>query len=307
MLIAVPTKNHDKHIMYFLAKILDDAKQNGFDIGIYDASDNDSTELVVREKINSGYKNLFFKKYDENTNLEDRCEDIYTNMEYEYIWLCGDGTIPNITKSFSLLDTEMKKEKDIIVFGKDFSKEYKEYKDSVEFCKECFVWTTWFGAVVLKGGLISRELFSRCKEKYFEQAVPGVYYELFKSGEINATYVTNLFYDSNPYKKQSIATKEGRNIYAFAQLFTNTINRFPQIYDPIKKDIYKVIADVTGLYKIEHLWWMRVDHNLNWKIWRNNLKYIKIASNTSWIIMGIIALCPICLAKKIALIEDDIW
>lgn len=79
LLIAVPTTNHPKLIMFYLAKTLDAALKYNIDICIYDASSNDETEKIVQRRISQGYHNLMYKKYSENALLEDRCEDIYVN------------------------------------------------------------------------------------------------------------------------------------------------------------------------------------------------------------------------------------
>lgn len=307
LVISIPTLNHPKSIMFFLAKNIDIAFENNIDIRIYDASEDNETEKIVKERVEQGYTNLFYKKYPANTLLEDRCEDIYVDSGYRYVWLCGDGCVVNIEKNLSIVEKEISKEKDIICFGNDmvYVNNYKEYTNSVEFCKECFTPTTYFGGVILRGDLISKELFSYCKKKYLEHAVPGIYYELFKSGDISATYIRQNFCDVGIYKKQSVAVKEGRNIYAFAQLFTETIWKLPSVYNPIKRDLEKALGHTTGLYTWCNLWLMRVDGNLNIKIFWKYRKYLKIASETKLWIYILIALCPAKVARKIALFEGN--
>ncbi len=307
LLIAVPTSNHPKLIMFYLAKILDDALKYGIDVCIYDASSDNQTEEIVKKRISQGYSNLFYKKYPENALLEDRCEDIYVHSEYDYVWLCGDGCVLNIHKNINIIQNEIAKKKDIICFGNDtiYVNEYKEYTDSVEFCKECFTATTYFGGVILKGQLISEELFEYCKKRYSEQAVPAIYYELFRDGKISATYIRQNFSEISVYKKQSVAQKQGRNIYAFAQLFTETIWKLPDVYNPIKKKLEKVLGKATGMYRWCNLWLMRIEGNLNLKIYFRNRKYLKIASDTKSYIYILVSLCPVKIAKKIALFEGN--
>lgn len=307
LLIAVPTANHPKLVMFYLAKTLDSALKYNIDICIYDASSDDKTEKIVQKRISQGYHNLSYKKYPENTLLEDRCEDIYVNSGYDYVWLCGDGCVLNIDKNVNIIQDEIRKKKDIICLGNDtvYVDEYKEYTDSVEFCKECFTPATYFGGVILNGKLISKELFDYCKRRYLEQAVPAIYYELFKDGKISATYIRQNFSEISVYKKHSVAKKEGRNIYAFAQLFTETIWKLPDIYNPIKKELEKALGHTTGLYSWCNLWLMRIEGNLNLKIYLKHRKYLKIASDTKPWIYILISLCPVRVAKKIALYEGN--
>lgn len=305
LLIAVPTKNHPRHIMYYLSKTLDDALENNIDICIFDASENDETETIIKNKIKQGYSNLFYKKYAMDALLEDRCEDIYVDTGYKYIWLCGDGVVINIRKDIAIVSDEIKRGRDIILFGQDkkYVKTYKEYTDAVEFCKECFTATTLFGGVILRGDLVTKELFEDCKKKYLEQAVPGIYYEIFKNRKISAAYVVHNFYDYNPYKKANIAMSEGRVIYAFAQLFTETIWKMPEKYNSVKKELEKSLGHTTGLYDWGNLCAMRADGNLNLKIYMKYRKFLKIASDTKPMLYWMASICPITLAKRIALIE----
>ena len=307
LMIAIPTKNHPKYIMYYLAKVLDDAFNNNIDIIIYDSSDDKDTELIVTDRINQGYTNLFYKKYDSGVTLEERLMDIYVDTGYRYVWLCGDGVIINLLKDIKIVEDEINKGKQIIVFGqyKIRGKEYLEYANSVQFCLECFAQDTFFGSVILRVELVTKELFQYCIDTYCEHAVPAIYYELFSEGKIQATYIYQIyFYDPNPFKKNSIAMKEGRTIYAFAHLFHETILKLPDCYNGIKKSLYRW---QKGMYDWGHLWSMRANGNLNLKIYWKEKKYLRLSSNKLAIIYFIICLCPKQMAENIALIEDQIW
>ncbi len=307
LLIAIPTKDHPQHIMYYLSKVLDKATMFQIDIFILDGSEDDRTEQIVKNRIREGYKNLFYKKYNKGITLEERLMDAYVNTGYKYVWLCGDGVVLNLVKDIKIVESEIEKGRQIIVFGqyKIYDKEYIEYRNSIDFCKDCFAQSTYFGSVILQADLVSKNLFLYCIKKYTEHAVPALYYELFKNGEISAVYIyQQLFFDANPYKKKSIAMKEGRTVYAFAHLFYDTIQKLPNNYNNIKKEMNRW---QKGMYEWGHLWAMRVNGNFNLKIYWKEKKYLKIASDKKGITYLMIALCPYELAKGIALIEDQNW
>lgn len=269
LLIAIPTKDHPRHIMYYLSKVLDKALMFQVDILILDGSEDDVTEQIVKNRIKEGYKNLFYKKYDKSIVLEERLMDAYVDTGYKYVWLCGDGVVLNLMEDIKIIENEIEKRRQIIVFGqyKIQDKEYVEFTNSIDFCKDCFAQNTYFGSVILQADLVSKDLFEYCIKKYTEHAIPALYYELFKNGEISAVYIyQQLFFDANPYKKKSIAMKEGRTIYAFAHLFHDTIQKLPNNYNGIKKEMNRW---QKGMYEWGHLWAMRVNGNFNLKIyWR---------------------------------------
>ncbi len=306
MLIAVPTKNHPKHIMYYLSKVVEDALLFNIDILIMDASDDDSTEKIVQNRIKRGCTNLLYKRY-KGATLEERLLDAYVDTGYKYVWLCGDGVVINLRKDIKIVEDEIRKRKQIIVFGqyKIQGREYKEYTNSIDFCKDCFAQCTYFGSVILQADLVTRDLFEYCQKRYLEHAVPAIYYELFKDGRIRATYIYQLlFFDASPYKKSSIAMKEGRTIYAFAHLFHETILKLPKSYNGIKKGLNRW---QKGMYDWGHLWAMRANGNLNLKIFIRERRYLRLSSDKKGIIYLLIVLCPHKLAENIALIEDKIW
>lgn len=307
LMIAIPTKNHPKYIMYYLSKILDDAEKFNIDIVVMDASDDDLTDKIVKKRIRGGHKNLYYRRYAKTATLEERLLDVYVDTGYKYVWLCGDGVVINLKKDIKIVEDEIRKGRQIIVFGqyrvKD--KDYVEYTDPVDFCRDCFAQNTYFGSVILQADLVTRELFEYCEKKYMEHAVPALYYELFKDGKIRAVYIYQLlFFDANPYKKNSIAMKEGRTIYAFAHLFHETIQKLPDSYDVIKKELNRW---QKGMYDWGHLWAMRANGNLNLKIYWRERKYLRLSSDKKDIVYLLISLCPHRLAESIALIEDKIW
>ncbi|MDE6603985.1 MAG: hypothetical protein K2K90_17940 [Lachnospiraceae bacterium] len=307
LLIAIPTKNHPKYIMYYLSKILDDALRLNIDILILDASDDDATEKTVEGRTRGGYRNLYYKRYPRTATLEERLIDVYVGTGYKYVWLCGDGVVVNLRKDISIVENEIQKGRQIIVFGqyKINDKEYVEYTSSIDFCLDCFSQNTYFGSVILEADLVTKELFVYCQKKYLEHAVPALYYELFRDGNIRAVYIyQSLFFDANPYKKNSIAMKEGRTIYAFAHLFYETIQKLPDCYNIIKKELYRW---QKAMYDWGHLWAMRANGNLNLRIYWRERKYLRLSSDKKGIVYLLIVLCPHKLAKAIALIEDRIW
>lgn len=306
LLIAIPTKDHPMYIMFYLAKTLDIAKKNNIDIMIFDASRSDDTFRIVMDRVKQGYDNLFIKRYDPDSLLETRCKDIYCRKDYRYIWLCGDGAVLNLQTLLPIVWNEIENNRDIICFSawNRYNYEFKEYNDSSEFCRECFCHTTYFGAVVMKGGYVSGELFDYLIKRYAEHSVPAVYFELFKEGTISAVYYKTMFYTANYYKKASIATKQGRTIYAFAHLFSETIDKLPSYYDRIKKDLEKW---QDGMYDWDHLWSMRCDGNLNIKVYLHERKYLIKASDKGDFTFLAVTLCPKKIAKALSLIGDKLW
>lgn len=155
LLIAIPTKDHPRHIMYYLSKVLDKALMFQVDILILDGSEDDVTEQIVKNRIKEGYKNLFYKKYDKSIVLEERLMDAYVDTGYKYVWLCGDGVVLNLMKDIKIIENEIEKRRQIIVFGqyKIQDKEYVEFTNSIDFCKDCFAQNTYFGSVILQADL----------------------------------------------------------------------------------------------------------------------------------------------------------
>lgn len=118
LLIGIPTKDHPKYIAYYLSEIMPDAKRYHVDVRIYDSSADYATKDIVEEKISQGYENLSYQKMPEELNFWEKVKGIYVGSGYEYVWLCGDGVIVMLDKYIDIIEREMEKKRNIIVFSR---------------------------------------------------------------------------------------------------------------------------------------------------------------------------------------------
>lgn len=95
LVICVLTYNRDEVIRTFLDKEIEIFRQNQSDIIIYDSSESDKTEKVVRLYQSQGYDNLFYEKIDSSVPSNVKFFNVAENIgdEYEYVWLSHDHTV----------------------------------------------------------------------------------------------------------------------------------------------------------------------------------------------------------------------
>lgn len=309
LMIGIPTKDHPKYIQYYLAKILETAKKENIDICIYDSSSGDETEKIINGRISQGYTNLYYFRYPEDILIEEKLGHILVDSGYEYVWLAGDGVVINLGKDLFIVEEEIERKRDIILFGNllENGKKYIEYTDPVLFFKECFAPVTFYGASIVKGDLLQKKEWEYCKKRYLEHAHPACFYEMFAKENLNVVYIVHNFYEANPYKKVSAWMKKGRTFEAFSGLISRTIDLLPIIYKTEKKKVKKAIDDYTGLFAKSHLWTLRANGNLDCKIAIKYKKQIKATSIASWRSILLISLCPKKIAESVAVILGDIW
>lgn len=310
LMIGIPTKDHPKYIQYYMARVLEAAKKYNIDIHIYDSSSNDETKNIVFERQRQGYNNVFYHKYGEDIKIEDKLEYIFADSGYEYVWLCGDGVVINIEKDIAIVEREIVNNRDLIVFGKPLingGKRYVEYDNPVELLGECFAPITYYGASIVRGDIFKKDQWKHYKERYLEQVQPACFFEYFAKNPMNAVYIAHDFFEANPYKKMSDWMKKGRTFEAFAYLMERTVEQLPEIYNKEKKKAKKSIDEYTGVFGISHLWALRTNGNLSFRIAVKYRKCVKKVTLTRFTTVLLIAICPKRVADTIAVILGNVW
>lgn len=309
LMIGIPTKDHAKYIQYLLAKVLPQAKKYNIDIYIYDSSVDDETEKIVQGRITQGYNNLYYRRYNEDLLLEEKLEYIFVDSGYQYVWLCGDGVVINLEKDIDIVEREIGLNRDLIIFGNmlENGSRYTEYDDAIQLLRDCWAPVTYYGASIVRGDLFTAEQWKYYQKRYLEQIQPACFFEAFLNCRFKAVYIVHDFYEVNPYKKMSSWMKKGRAFEAFAGLMTRTIELLPAEYDSVKKTAQKSIDKYTKVFGISHLWALRINGNLDFGVAMKYRKQIKKASDTKFIVILLISMCPKNIANSIAVIMGNIW
>lgn len=304
LMIGVPTKNHPDYIQIYLARILEDAKTLGIDLHIYDSSDDNHTEKIVRDRIESGYENLYYHRCvvdDITMPPVGKLKNILVNSGYEYVWPCGDGVMLNINCILPFLEEEMLKNRDLIVLNEvDHRCGYREYCDPVELIVEQWKAMSMYGGVVFKGGLFTEKEWDSLFSKYPHNIHMTGVFDFFARNPMNAVSVDMWFTVTNPYKKISTWISGGRLLQAVVDQMPEEIYKLPPLYDPVKERVARSFAEVDDMLLPPNIWLLRVNDNISPKKTIRYRKQLKRITDTAYFLFLAGSFVPKKIAKKMA-------
>ncbi len=152
--ICIPTYNRNEVIREFIENAAELYFRYGFDIYVYDSSENGLTQDVVTEKL-SIYNKLHYVRIDPTVHSNMKVYGIFQefgdSQKYEYLWVCSDS-IRWSERTLKAVCTCMAQGYDLIVPNyRDVEKVGdREYTDRNRFFLDCAWHMTLYGAVILK-------------------------------------------------------------------------------------------------------------------------------------------------------------
>lgn len=304
LMIGIPTKDHPKYIRFWMSRVLDDAKTYHIDVHIYDSSENDLTKHIVSKKIEQGYSNLFYHRYDADLVPEKKIKDILVGSGYEYVWLCGDGAVLYLENTFPFISREMEKGRDLIVFNFiDRKGRYLEYTDPLKLIVEQWLVLTLYGGTIYKGDLFLEEEWDGLFSLYTANIQLCGIFDIFARKPMNVAVVDSDFCMNNVYKDKSTWAKSGHYLRTIADRMLTAVNRLPELYDPVKEQVARIFSGGKSMLRSPNLWSMRADGNLTLKKafkYRKQIRQITGAKVTDshYMLLWGISLAPIGVAKK---------
>lgn len=299
-MIGVPTKDHPKHMQIYLAKVLEDAKLYGIDLHIYDSSENDTTEQIVKKRIKNGYNNLYYHRYEaDDITLPPvaKLKDILVDSGYEYVWLCGDGIILNLDNVIPYIIQEMNKSRDLIIFNfLERKGRYIEYHDPVKMILEQWQSISLNGGTIYKGDFFTRIEWDDLISIYPHNIHLAGVFDILAKKEKNVVSLDTQFFVGNIYKKEATWITGGRLLQAVADHMSSEIENLPHIYDPVKGQVKHSFARLRGMFLLPNLWWLRANDNISFQKICRYRKQLKQVTNTKYIFF----LCGSFVPKKVA-------
>nr|WP_294492570.1 hypothetical protein [uncultured Anaerosporobacter sp.] len=301
LMIGIPTKNHPKYMQYYLAKTLVAAKKYGIDICIYDSSDDDSTKRIVENRIKKGYDNLFYYHFDPSIPPEVKMKRVLVESDYDYVWLCGDGIVLDIEKTISVIEKEIQKKRDVIVFSFfDTYGPYNEYTDPLEMIiptwNPCSLW----GGVIYKGDLFTEKEWDDLFGVYTENIHFVGLFDFFSTHKMNAVAIKTEFFKDNPFKQEAVWVLNGRILEAETDFIPKAADDLPPMFDSVKPKVRRLFADNGDTFTMKKSWYLRRYNNLNLEKVFKYRKKIKSITDTKWIWFLFVSLVPKKLALKLS-------
>lgn len=258
--VCIPTFNRADVVEELLQRTYKQYAMRGWDIIIYDSSDNDDTYKIV-ERFGS-VNHLKYKRIDSaihsNLKVYGIFEEMETTKEYDYLWVCSDS-ISWSDSALELIDDALEDDYDLIIPN------YRDvehigthlYSDKTEFFKNCAWHMTLYGATIVNcKTILNGNNWNRYKEKYcipsrINHSHVAFYFE--KIDELNEFRALHIDVGKGSLKASPLKVESGwrRDIfYVWVQCWPNMIYSLPQSYDPYKDYVIRQSGTNSEMFNV---------------------------------------------------------
>ena len=306
--ICIPTYKRPEAINELLQRYLDIYTRMGFDIHIYDSSDDNDTKVVL-EKYSKVNSNLYYHKVDPQIHSNMKVYSIYeefANGDYDYIWVQSDSirwTIESLELILKIIESDnydliVPNYRDIENIGN------REYRDINEFFLDCAWHMTLYGAAILRKSVLNNIDWKMLKNKYcikkrINFSHVGMYFEqIYKMNNFKAFHIGLPEYSltSTLYKKESGWRKD--TFFIHCECWPSVINALPNVYKN-KEKVIKKQGKYSGDLTIEGIKKLRSENILTPQILKKYAFIWKDISDIPLIIVSFYAHIPPNIAKKL--------
>ena len=296
--ICIPTYKRPECIEHILSTSLEWAKEYDVDYYICDTSSTNETKDVI-----DAYKDSYGShlKYRRLVDYKDKTTDLKVAEcfrelvdYYEYIHLCGDGLVLQLSEYFTLLDGALEEGYDIIHFNPALQDEKKQCSCGLEFAKENGWYATYYGATTTSSRLIKKANYDSLLDNlrntgfmYWFGMLSTVASDDEKIIAFNTFPLTN-----NPYKPTNSSYQPGKFIKFWVKGWTKVIDALPEYYDDIKPQLKQDMGIHGHLYSFSNLLRLRLSDNLGWSQVRGLKSQFKQATDTPYYLISLVSLTP---------------
>ena len=313
--IIIPTCNRPRAIDNILNVMAYRYRRLCVDLIIYDSSDNEKTEKLVKEIQSKGYYNIIYKRYDgifDGFSLDHKIISAYGKYYdvYDYLWICRDGLIPAVEDLIVPIRYYKKKNIGCIIIdtksrnkGIEIDKIYIGKKDCNIFLLEQADRLQTLGMLILSGKYAKKLLqnipLTQKTYSLWQMAAP---FHDFINNKNGVVFITRNVFEFNAMASNShFWSKADKHFEQWAYRWMHVIDSMPREYDDVKNQCYMVYTVDFHPFSSGKILKMRSDNTYNYKILKKYKKYLPNVTRTPLWYFYFMAFIPVSLAKLIKL------
>lgn len=306
--ICIPTYNRPEVIKEFIETTAELYFRYGFDIYIYDSSENGLTQAVTAEK-GIRYGRLHYVKIDPKVHSNMKVYHIFqefgASQEYEYLWVCSDA-IRWSERALKAVRACMEKGYDLIIPNyRDVEKiGDREYTDPNSFFCDCAWHMTLYGATILKISTMLTDVdWEELRGKYgvpecINHSHVAYYFEKLSRLEVWKAFHLSLAAEDlhSSILKKSPGWQD-ETFYVWCHCWPTMIRKLPECYaGKSKKAVIKksgVNSTILSFHNLRVLRWRKVLNRDVYQQYKNDWK--DMTNVPRWVIYFL----SCCAAEKV--------
>ena len=245
--IVVPTYNKKDVISIWVNYFADFYADYGIDIIIYDSSDDNSTEIIVKS---ANKKNVIYERYTDKpiylNTIDEKVKSAYKKnyTKYDYVWVCRDRSIPKFEKIYDAFLDMINKDKDALyVYPHYISKEnyyVKDYTDHCEFIIQ-FGNLTSLGSIIYSSKIL-KEMIEKCPVTESGLWTPDALFHVIANRKFCIGSIRNDNFYYLPYIGSSFWIKNGSSDRLWLEYWPKLVEQLPEIYNNVKSELRRFIG-----------------------------------------------------------------
>ena len=303
--IAIPTYNHSDYLRFMFHNL----EMQGCDATLYvlDSSTSSDTKELCEHIHNLRIESYHFEK---TCTAEEKCFFAMRKYKTPYLWICGDGLIPEIhTVCCEIIDESIDLLHLVNTDARDTRQYYSrrklpyyiKYSDVALFFRDFFWTATFMGATI-----INRRLSNTILQKVGEDKYKGTGFDIICSvldalshekGNIVAKGMH--YYIPNPLKKEAIWMNSKAVFEIWSRQMPQAVRKLPSIFAPFYDAVIKNTAVNNNYLSFRGLIRWRSKNIYTMKIEKEYEGDLDFVSNVPRILRKLIALMPVCLCRCI--------
>ncbi len=300
MAVCIPTYNRAIIVEELLERILQQYTEFGWDIYIYDSSENDDTEIVVEKY--SHFKNLFYNRIDSSVHSNLKVYQIFEEhgktCAYKYVWVYADylGWKSDILR---MIQEALKKNYTFIVLNySDIEKiGTTEYVDKAKLLRDCAWVMTLYGSTIVNTEVVLKDVdWKYMKKKYAVEdkinfSHVALYFERLSQLKSYTVKHISMDYSSlmvSPYKKESGWVKE--TFFVWGICWPSMVTALPECYNLYKSGAIRQVTKRRFTYA--NLVILRMKGILNYNVYKKYRSKWKELTEVSPLWIFLISIFP---------------
>ena len=303
--VIIPTCNRASAIDSLLFQSAYQLRKYGVDIIIYDSSEDDKTENLVRNFQLDGCWNVIYRRYEgsfDGFSLDHKIMDAYRDYleQYQYLWVCRDGLIITPDTCMRQLCSYIQKGIDCIIVDAKFRNGDEESEtvygdgEAQSFFQEQCIRMATLGTLIFSSKLIRTilEQIPLNEQTYslWQMAAPLHYYAMAPFSVVG--YIGEVFFYNTAGTANSFWNKAGKAMEQWAYRWYTVVTELPACYDAAKEEVLKIDMYDFHPFYLNSLMRMRGNGGLSVKIVRHNKEYLSHVSDTALWKYYAVALMP---------------
>lgn len=312
----IPTCNRPDAIQFILDYAAVLYRRLGIDLIVYDSSDDDRTQEVVKRMQNFGYWNVKYKRYNgifDGFSLDHKIISAYQTFcdEYEYLWICRDGLVPVVDEMREKLLYYTRRKVDCIIIdtksrtgGVEIEREYKP-SDYNDLLIEQATRLQTLGMLIFSRSFIKRIIDSEpITDKNYSLWQMAVPFHAFAKSDTKIVFFTrNVFAPNYKASINHFWSRADKALEQWAYRWYNVIANLPDEYNDVKEQCMMVYTVDFHPFTFKTVMEMRAFGGLTYGMVKKYAFYLQKVTKTPLSYFYFVSLMPRFFAKSILKIQ----